>query len=79
MSRFEYLVRDLTQTSIASRTARYLKLNPTTRLTDTMAPDHKACLSTSRRPDYLMVACYSIVYLEVGWLILMLLRSYSRD
>lgn len=44
-----------------------------------MAPDHKACLSTSLRPDYLMVACYSIVYLEVGWLILMLLRSHSRD
>lgn len=44
-----------------------------------MAPDHKACLSTSRRPDYLLAACYMLLYLELGWLILMLIRSYSRD
>ena len=46
---------------------------------DIMAPDHKACLSTSRRPDYPLVACYVLMYLELGWLIMMLLRSSSRD
>jgi hypothetical protein len=44
-----------------------------------MAPDHKACLSMSRRSDYALVACYALVYLELGWLIMMLLRSSSRD
>lgn len=46
-----------------------------------MAPEHKACLSTSaRRPDYALVACYMLVYLELAWLIMMLIRSsYSRD
>jgi len=45
-----------------------------------MAPDHKACLSTSsRRPDYVLTACYILVYLELGWLIMMLVRAYSRD
>ena len=45
-----------------------------------MAPDHKACLSmSSRRPDYPLVACYALMYLELGWLIMMLLRSSSRD
>lgn len=44
-----------------------------------MAPDQKACLSTSRRADYSLVACYALIYLELGWLIMMLLRSSSRD
>jgi hypothetical protein len=44
-----------------------------------MAPDHKACLSTYRRPNYPLVACYILVYLELGWLIMVLVRSYSRD
>ncbi len=44
-----------------------------------MAPDQKACLSTSRAPNYRLVACYVLIYLELGWLIMMLLRSSSRD
>lgn len=45
-----------------------------------MAPDHKACLSTYRRPDYTLVVCYILIYLELSWLIMLLLRSsYSRD
>ena len=32
-----------------------------------------------RRTDYVLAIAYVVVYLEVGWLILMLLRSYSRD
>jgi hypothetical protein len=31
------------------------------------------------KPDYVLVLCYIIVYLEVGWLIFMILRTYSRD
>jgi hypothetical protein len=31
------------------------------------------------KPDYVLVFCYILIYLEVGWLIYMLLRSYSRD
>jgi hypothetical protein len=29
--------------------------------------------------DYVLVFCYILIYLEVAWLIYMLLRSYSRD
>ena len=32
----------------------------------------------TRRPDYFLVCCYAIIYLELGWLIMMLLRTYSR-
>ena len=32
----------------------------------------------ARRPEYLLVSCYILIYLELGWLILMLLRTYSR-
>lgn len=31
------------------------------------------------RPDYILVSCLVIIYLELGWLIMMLLRTYSRD
>ena len=34
---------------------------------------------TSAKPDYVLVFCYILVYLEVAWLIYMLVRSYSRD
>jgi hypothetical protein len=47
-----------------------------------MAPEHKACLSTSimsRRADYALFVCYVLIYLELAWLIMMLLRSSSRD
>lgn len=53
-----------------------------------MAPSHKACLSTSihqprhaqhRKPDYFLSACYFLIYLELAWLIFVLLRTYSRD
>lgn len=30
------------------------------------------------RPDYLLVSCLILLYLELSWLILMLLRTYSR-
>lgn len=30
------------------------------------------------RPDYLLVLCLILIYLELSWLILMLLRTYSR-
>lgn len=33
---------------------------------------------TAGRPDYLLVCCFVLVYLELGWLILLVLRSYSR-
>jgi len=39
--------------------------------------DHPA--QASHRPDYVLVSAYVLIYLEVGWLILMSLRVYSRD
>jgi hypothetical protein len=30
------------------------------------------------RPEYLVAFAYVLIYMEVGWLILMLLRMYSR-
>ena len=33
----------------------------------------------SRRPDYILVIAYIMIYLEIGWLIFMILRMYSRD
>lgn len=30
------------------------------------------------QPDYLLVLCLILIYLELSWLILMLLRTYSR-
>jgi hypothetical protein len=48
-----------------------------------MAPEHNACLSTShqkKKPDYFLAACYILIYLELAWLIFVLLRTYySRD
>ncbi len=40
--------------------------------------------TAERRPrsggtDYVLVLAYVIIYLEVGWLIFMVLRFYSRD
>lgn len=32
----------------------------------------------SKNPDYILTFCFVLVYLELGWLILLLLRSYSR-
>lgn len=34
--------------------------------------------ATHTRPDYLVVLCLILIYLELSWLILMLLRTYSR-
>lgn len=34
--------------------------------------------SPQTRPDYLLVLCLILIYLELSWLILMLLRTYSR-
>jgi hypothetical protein len=31
-----------------------------------------------KSPDYVLTFCFVLVYLELGWLILLLLRSYSR-
>lgn len=30
-------------------------------------------------PDYILTLAYIVLYLQVGWLILWILRSYSRD
>lgn len=35
--------------------------------------------STRRQSDYIVVLVYIIIYLEVGWLIFMILRMYSRN
>lgn len=32
----------------------------------------------NEKPDWFLVFCFILVYLELGWLILLLLRSYSR-
>lgn len=32
-----------------------------------------------KKPDYFVAFAYILIYFEVGWLILMLLRMYSRD
>lgn len=36
-------------------------------------------VDSRNKPDYFLAICYVVVYLELGWLILMLLRTYSRD
>lgn len=44
------------------------------------APEKRQSNSSSSRarPDYLLVSCLVLIYLELSWLILMLLRTYSR-
>lgn len=32
-----------------------------------------------KRPDYFTTLAYILIYFEVGWLILILLRTYSRN
>lgn len=39
---------------------------------------HSNPSSSRARPDYLLVSCLVLIYLELSWLILMLLRTYSR-
>lgn len=39
---------------------------------------HSSSSSSLARPDYLLVSCLVLIYLELSWLILMLLRTYSR-
>lgn len=39
---------------------------------------HSSSSSSPARPDYLLVSCLVLIYLELSWLILMLLRTYSR-
>lgn len=39
---------------------------------------HSSSSSSRTRPDYLLVSCLVLIYLELCWLILMLLRTYSR-
>lgn len=39
---------------------------------------HSSSSSSRARPDYLLVSCLALIYLELSWLILMLLRTYSR-
>lgn len=39
---------------------------------------HSSSSSSRARPDYLLVSCLVLIYLELSWLILMLLRTYSR-
>jgi len=33
----------------------------------------------AERPDYVLAMAYITIYLEIGWLIFMILRTYSRD
>ena len=46
------------------------------------AEERQGCSSSPSspraRPDYLLVSCLVLIYLELSWLILMLLRTYSR-
>lgn len=39
----------------------------------------RAAAAAQDRPEYLIAFAYVLIYMEVGWLILMLLRMYSRD
>lgn len=39
---------------------------------------HSRSNGSHARPDYLLVSCLVLIYLELSWLILMLLRTYSR-
>lgn len=32
----------------------------------------------SSRPDYVLVFCYMLVYLEFGWLVMMIWRAFAR-
>ena len=41
---------------------------------DSVAPSHQP-----PKADYVLVLCYILVYLEIAWLITMVLRPYSRD
>lgn len=40
---------------------------------------HEEKRNSTPRPDYILVSAYILVYLEVAWLIFVLLRMYSRD
>lgn len=42
------------------------------------AMDRSGGTAAQARPDYLLVLCLILLYLELSWLILMLLRTYSR-
>lgn len=37
-----------------------------------------SAIAAHNRPDYVVVLCLVLIYLELSWLILMLLRTYSR-
>lgn len=47
----------------------------TTKQGSSQAQSHKGSRS---RPDYLLVSCLILIYLELSWLILMILRPNSR-
>jgi hypothetical protein len=41
------------------------------------APSRFITGQKSSRPDYVLVFCYMLVYLEVGWLIMMIWRAFA--
>lgn len=41
------------------------------------APSRVITGQKSSRPDYVLVFCYMLVYLEVGWLIMMIWRTFA--
>jgi hypothetical protein len=43
------------------------------------APSKVQTAPAGKSLDRVLVFCYVLVYLELAWLILLLLRSYSRD
>lgn len=49
-------------------------LPPKADSSDSGAPAHPP-----QKPDYVLALCYILVYLEIAWLIYMVLHSYSRD
>lgn len=42
------------------------------------APSRVLTGQKSTRPDWILVFCYMLVYLELGWLVMLLWRSYGR-
>lgn len=43
------------------------------------APSRVITGEKSSRPDYVLVFCYMLVYLEFGWLIMMLWRAFAMS
>lgn len=51
---------------------------PPRRKSTAIAANQASQPKSKPKPEYFLVLCYILLYLELGWLILMLLRFYSR-